>query len=304
MTDRAFHTPYDGSHKLFTIGVRPLDAADWIDADENLLGYLDEKDRLAERAPDAIFVMEPGTEAAQTEVLHLLADHLPQRFPDIYQRLGPQIDILPAFRRLRLDTPYPPLLVAGGLVQEDLVLMRRGEDGWRLAAGHLCFPSSWRLHEKFGKALQEIHAPVPDFGRETRNATIIERMFDNLRPEQPVMRWNWSLHADNALHHPHSAGQWRFSRRLGDEQIDNLYFRLERQTLRKLPVSGDILFTIRIYLDPLHEMERQPNAAALAQALIAQLQAYSAAQLDYKGLTVERERLIARLSQIAGDCAS
>ncbi|MFT4076297.1 MAG: DUF3445 domain-containing protein [Asticcacaulis sp.] len=289
------HTPYDGSHKLFTIGVKPLDPAEWIDVDDRLLSYLDEKDRLAERVPDKIFVAEPGTEAAQGEVLTLLADHLPERFPDIYQRLGPQIDILSAFRRVRLDTPYPPLLVAGGLVQEDLVLMRRGQNGWRLAAAHLCFPSSWRLHEKFGKALQEIHAPVPDFGRDTRNANVIERMFDNLRPEQPVMRWNWSLHADDVLHHPHSAGQWRF----GDEKIDSLYFRLERQTLRRLPESGDILFTIRIYLDPLAAMEAQPNAAELAQALISQLQAYTPAQLDYKGLTLERDRLIARLGEIA-----
>ncbi|MCR6658132.1 MAG: DUF3445 domain-containing protein [Asticcacaulis sp.] len=289
------HTPYDGSHKLFTIGVKPLDPADWIDVDDRLLGYLDEKDRLAERVPEKIFVAEPGTEDAQDEVLTLLADHLPERFPDIYQRIGPQIDIIPAFRRVRLDTPYPPLLVAGGLVQEDLVLMRRGEDGWRLAAAHLCFPSSWRLHEKFGRALQDIHAPVPDFGRDTRNATIIERMFDNLRTEQPVMRWNWSLHADDTLHHPHSAGQWRF----GDEKIDSLYFRLERQTLRRLPESGDILFTIRIYLDPLAALEQQPNADELARALISQLQAYTPAQLDYKGLTLERDRLITHLEAIA-----
>jgi len=288
------HTPYDGSHKLFTIGVKPLDPEEWIAVDDNLLKYLDEKDRLAERAPDAIFGMEPGTEAAQAEVLTLLADYLPERWPGIYQRLGPQIDIVPAFRRVRLDTPYPPLLIAGGLVQEDLVLMRRSDNGWRLAAAHLCFPSSWRLHEKFGRALQEIHAPVPDFGRDTRNANIIERMFDNLRPEQPVWRWNWSLHADDALHHPHSAGQWRF----GDERIDNLYFRLERQTLRKLPLSGDILFTIRIYLDPLTEMEKLPNAPDLARALIAQLRAYTPQQLDYKGLTLERDRLIDRLETI------
>jgi hypothetical protein len=259
-----------------------------------LLAYLDEKDRLAERAFDRIFVAEPGTEAAQNEVLTLLADYLPERFPDIYQRIGPQIDIIPAFRRVRLDTPYPPLLVAGGLVQEDLVLMRRDDTGWRLVAAHLCFPSSWRLHEKFGKALQEIHTPVPDFGRDTRNATIIERMFDNLRPEQPIIRWNWSLHGDDALHHPHSTGQWRF----GGERIDSFFFRLERQTLRRLPDSGDILFTIRIYLDPLEIMETQPNAAELARTLIGQLRAYTLPQLDYKGLTLERDRLIARLEEI------
>mgnify|MGYP000846223527 CR=1 FL=1 len=45
-----------------------------------------------------------------------------------------------------------------------------GEGGWRLAAGSLCFPSSWSLVEKFGKPLQDIHAPVPGFGPGTRSA--------------------------------------------------------------------------------------------------------------------------------------
>ena len=45
-------------------------------------------------------------------------------------------------------------------------------------------------------------------------------------------------------------------------------------------------------------MEKQPNAAELARALIDQLQAYTPPQLDYKGLTLERDRLIARLEEI------
>ena len=60
------------------------------------------------------------------------------------------------------------------------MLMRRGEDGWRLAAASLCFPSSWSLEEKFGRPLQDIHTPVPGFGRGTRTADIIHRIFDNL----------------------------------------------------------------------------------------------------------------------------
>ncbi|TIU52784.1 MAG: DUF3445 domain-containing protein, partial [Mesorhizobium sp.] len=63
-----------------------------------------------------------------------------------------------------------PLVQASLLVQEDLILMRRDESGWRLAAGSLCFPSSWSLLEKFGKPLQQIHAPVPGFGPGTRPA--------------------------------------------------------------------------------------------------------------------------------------
>lgn len=76
---------------------------------------------------------------------------------------------------------HPPLLAASLLVQEDLALMRRGEDGWRLAAASLCFPSPWSLAGKFGRPVDEIHGPVPGFGPGSRPAGPIARMFDNLR---------------------------------------------------------------------------------------------------------------------------
>ena len=82
------HTPYDGSSRLFQIGLKPLSLADWIDVDERLPAYLREKDRLFRDRPTEVFAAEPGTDGAQREVLALLADHLPVRFPQIYRRDG------------------------------------------------------------------------------------------------------------------------------------------------------------------------------------------------------------------------
>ncbi|TIO94692.1 MAG: DUF3445 domain-containing protein, partial [Mesorhizobium sp.] len=103
------------------------------------------------------------------------------------------------------------------LVQEDLIIMRRGDNGWRLAAGSLCFPSSWSLQEKFGKPLQQIHAPVPGFGPGTRPADLINRMFDGLQG-QAVERFNWSIQAGDALYHPLSNGE-RIDRAVGKRMI-------------------------------------------------------------------------------------
>ena len=82
------HTPYDGSSKLFQIGLKPLDLADWIYADERLAADLAEKERLAATRWDEVFAAEPGTEAAQAEVLALLVAHLPARYPNLYSRDG------------------------------------------------------------------------------------------------------------------------------------------------------------------------------------------------------------------------
>jgi hypothetical protein len=295
---RPIATPYDGSSKLFQIGLKPLDAAQWIAVDERLPAYLDEKERLAAEHTDLVFVAEPGTEAAQAEVLAMLAAHLPERFPQTYRRADDAIEIVPARRVVRLDTADAPLRIAASLVQEDLLLMRKDGEAWRLVAGSLSFPSSWSLREKFGRPMHVVHGPVPEFGTGTRNAGMIERMFDHLRPATPVIRWNWSIYGDDALFHPEAADPSR--RRFGDgERAENVFMRVERQTLRKLPESRDILFTVRISVDPLAALEQQPEAGAIAAALIVQLNELNAAQLDYKGMTLERDRLVARLGEIA-----
>ena len=291
------HTPYDGSSKLFEIALKPLDLAEWIDADETLEAYLAEKDLLFAADLDAVFAAEPGPADAQAEVLALLTAHLPVRFPDLYWRSGATMAIGPS-RRVALDTPEPPLLTAARLVQEDLLLMRKGETGWRLAAAALCFPSSWRLGEKLGRPMDEIHAPVPGFGAGTRPAELIARMFDHLRPSVPVMRWNWSIYGDDRLAHPEPVDS--NAPRFGNTaRAEHVFFRAERQTLRKLPASGDIVFAIRIYIDPIAALERHPDAPGIATRLMAQLRDLDDAQLTYKGLAIERERLLARLAEIA-----
>ncbi|TGP23755.1 MULTISPECIES: DUF3445 domain-containing protein [unclassified Mesorhizobium] len=301
------HTPYDGSSKLFTIGLKPLEFDRWIETDEFLLPHLAEKQRLYAEIPEKVFVEEDGTGDAQREAMELLVAHLAAKHPGTHRRNGPDIEVT-GFEGA-VDTLAPalteaPLVKASLLVQEDLILMRRGDDGWRLAAGSLCFPSSWSLREKFGKPLQQIHAPVPGFGPGTRPADLINRMFDGLQG-QAVERFNWSIQADDALYHPLSNGE-RIDRatnrptRFPDGDINaHAFMRVERQTLRKLPVSRDILFTIRIHLDPLAVLVRHPDRATLAGSFAEQLNALDQAQLDYKGLTADRDRLVAFLHGMA-----
>ncbi|WP_246677960.1 DUF3445 domain-containing protein [Mesorhizobium sp. B2-7-2] len=301
------HTPYDGSSKLFTIGLKPLDFDRWIEVDELLLPHLAEKQRLYTEIPEKVFVEEDGTRDAQREVLDLLVAHLEAAHPGTHRRSG--VDVEPigfetASDRLPPALREAPLAKTSLLVQEDLILMRRDERGWRLAAGSLCFPSSWSLQEKFGKPLQEIHEPVPGFGPGTRPAELINRMFDGLQG-QAVERFNWSIQAGDALYHPLSNVE-RTDRatnrpsRFADGDVDaRAFIRVERQTLRKLPLSRDILFTIRIHLDPLKLLIRHPDRAALAVSFAEQLLALDQQQLDYKGLTADRDRLVEFLSGMA-----
>ena len=277
------YTPYDGSARPFTIGLMPLDLARWIEPDDDWGRYVGEKRRLLEAHRDEIFVAEDGTEEAQQEAYDLLRAHLAERHPGLSDDTA--------------DCNAPPLLRGGLLVQDDLVIMRRKEDGWHLVAGFVAFPSSWSLQEKFGRPMQAIHADVPGFGEGTRNAALITRIFDNLQVSQPVERLNWSVNITDDLFLPVS--KHRRPPSADTFTLAERFARVERQTLRKLPKSGDILFTIRVYVDPIAAIAHHPNASWLAASFAEQLEALDEQQAAYKGLTLQKAELAAKLRALA-----
>ena len=247
----------------------------WLDVDDTFKVFLAEKKRLYMQIPEKIFQAEEHTQDAQVEVLELVTNYLREH-------------------SLKLEEPntsHPPLLQAAMMVQEDLVLMRKSTQGWRLVAGSVCFPSSWSLQEKIGKPLHDVHAPVPDFNKGTRNASMIERIFDNLQVGVPAERFNWSVYNDDALYHDDRSGEHM-------NQHGDCILRVERQTLTKLPKCGDILFTIRIYIDPFDALKTRDDKQKIALGFIELLNALSSAELSYKGLDEGRDILITRLQKL------
>jgi dimethylamine monooxygenase subunit A len=286
MRSSVLPTPYDGSSRPFTIGLKPLDINSWIEVDAHFPEYLAEKRRLYAEETANVLVADEGSKAAQQEVLELLQAHLQTHFPD---RAGSSLG-------MPESAAWHGIAEAGLLVQEDLVIMGQSPEGWRLTAASVCFPSAWNLREKFGKPMHDIHAPVPGFGEGTRNAGLIDRMFDKLRVDQPVIRWNWSFYGDSRLYHPATDNQMKH--RFGEGPITGrVILRLERQTLRKLPKSGDILFTIRIHNNPLEVLASHPGGKTLAARMAEQVASLSAEEVAYKGLVGERDRLLTRVRE-------
>jgi hypothetical protein len=292
------HTPYAEGRTPFSIGLRPLDLAEWIEPDADLGTYLDQKQRLFADRREAVFAEEPDSRAAQAEVLSLLADYLPARFPDIYVREGSRIAVAGTGHIVDLDdADEAPLALASFLVQEDLVLMRPGPEGYRLVAASLCFPSTWSLADKFGRPMRGIHAGVP--GWAGKMGQMVDRIFDNLKVDQPVWRLNWSIYPDAELHHPESRDrphEW-----FTGDLAPQAFLRVERQTLRRLPETGDILFTIRVHVDPFLAIARHPDAVRLASGLRDQLLAFNEAQLTYKAVLAHRDRIVEALEDIIAE---
>ena len=285
------YTPYDNALKPFSIGLTALDPNDWIEPDADLEFFLTEKDRLCCEHFEQIFYAEDSSRPAQQECLDILVDHLLTRHAARYRRDG---DILHfAGRRLDLaERAAVPLLKAGSLVQDDLVILEKREAGWHLTAGYVAFPSAWSLTEKAGLPMEGVHAHVPGFAGGTRNAMMINRIFDNLQPDLPAVRMNWSIYPSGELFWPPERGAR--AEKAGFTAASN-FIRVERQTLRRLPKTGGIAFTIRIYADPLAKLMALPDGGRTAHALADKLQEFSPEQLAYKGMVSKRDALIAYL---------
>jgi hypothetical protein len=238
--------PLSPGPPFLRMGVQPLDLDRWLIADEQRDAELALRRRLLAERHDEVFAALPGTEEAGAEVLELVADAVGAPPP-------PASDVHPLER-------------AGTLAQEDLCLMTESDEGLVLGAAVLCFPSHWSLGDKIGRPTAMVHGPVPRYDPELR--TKVDTFLTRLRPDRPVWRRNWTIHDHDELFAPAPPPPRPLDpARLGDE----LVVRSERQTLRRLPRSGAVLFTIKTQQVPLGALQARPLVAARLAATIRSL---------------------------------
>lgn len=266
----------DGPWRM-SMGLRALEPGDWLWRDAHHAAETAERRRLIAADRDAVLAMPPGTEAAARELLALVRG-------DLVAHHGAAAGWPEA---------SDPLAELGGLVQEDFCLLARGEDGpYVLRAGVLCFPLHWRLRDKLGLPLRAIHAPVPGFADKLGDPA--DRFLGALTSERPVWRANWTFTERPDLHQP---GRRRHDPRLDSENAGRrLWLRIERQTLRRLPATGFVVFGIRSLVRPLAEIAAEPGVAG---ALAARLREMEPDMAVYKGIPPMCQPLLAWLDRTA-----
>jgi dimethylamine monooxygenase subunit A len=255
----------------------------FLDGDD-VPAQLAEKDRILAAHHDDVVATTPEADAACAELLTLI-----QSRPDRPDHSGP--------------TPPPqdldrlhPLEAAARLVAEDLCILQRDDrlGQWVLTAGAVCFPSHWRLRDKLGRPLADIHGPVPDYAQDL--ADKVDRFFDRLRPGAGVWRRNWTVHTRPDLFAPdppagppdppitvHNAGT-------------RLWLRSEQQCLNLVAKTRAILFTIRTQQVPLSTLREHPRlAAAIADAV----DAWPEHQVAYRGGSAVTDPLVRYLRTIS-----
>ncbi|PWY97807.1 hypothetical protein BCV70DRAFT_166146 [Testicularia cyperi] len=236
-----------------------------------------------------------------------------------------------------------PMRVAGELVPDDLAIMMPEsipaadkdafpsgvETQYRFVAGSICTAGFWRMSDKIGLTLSDIHTSgnVPQYNTKLRAP--MERFFSKLRPEKPVERnnyffqvlatkkpaevkdmtelsWSHSTNGPETMYDMVAKGpspaalassnSLPFTPPTPTQDPERVVMRTERQTLRRMPRSNCILFTIRTYLVPLTTMVEEPGVPA---RLASAIRSWPDDVQFYKGAELYKETVLPYLDDKA-----
>jgi hypothetical protein len=235
------YAPFLSGAPEFLVGLKPIEPARWIAPDIEAQ-CVDEKRALIAARRAEVYRAVAGAKGAEVEVEELVRG--------VVGGAAPHDD--------------SALVRASQLVSDDLVVMQREGSEWRAASAVLCSPTFFSAEHAVGKTLLELHGPVPDRlgpGGVQGMSARIARVFAGLQPDMVLERFNWTVQAGPDRFTPDGAPlRARAAAAETSEALDLLHLRVERQTIRALPKSGAVLFTIRISLDPLRAVFAEPGA--------------------------------------------
>jgi len=244
---------------LHRVGTRPLEVAQWLPSDRETEPTIAMKrELLRTRRSEVVGLLEGGEDAAD-EAAQLVA----------------------AFAGKKLEsTGISALVEAALMVADDIVVMKSV-----VVAGVVCSPSRWRLNSKLGQDMLAVHRPVAKYAEQVGGA--VDTTMARLKADKPMIRSNWTIEDHCSMFQPVGPNAPLVS------DPSQLWVRMERQTLRALPLCGGSMFKIRTYQQPITEyVARGADKAQTLQTLIKRLPDDVA---QYKSLLHYRESLLAWL---------
>lgn len=289
---QALHLSFEPGPYRMAMGLSAVPWSAWLEFDEHYLEEVALKRTLLRERRDEVVALTEGSDAAARETLELLAVYLPEHHPEWFSRAGRRLANHLTGDIWDLDAlPCGALEAASLLVQEDLCIVELPTGVPTLTAGVVCFPTRWRLQDKIGRPLLDVHGPVPFYAQKLGRP--VDRFMAMVKPGHVSMRLNWSVLEDPTLFQP--GGKFRTDRNeaiTAENAGECLFVRVERQTLTRLAKTGAVLFGIRVHV---YSVARMVARSGIAARLAEAVRALPPQTAHYKSLARIREPLLAYL---------
>jgi len=304
---RIFIFKYDAPGRT-KMHVHRLKLKDWVKIDNTYPDQMALRKELWEKRKDKILETntDESAEACKWEFFEMLVEHLPPRFPDMFDDSKEGFiynKVLDEWVSTDKSHPEDPLYRAGKLTQDDWCIIEwsEKEQGYVLTSGIVYFPMRWSLREKMNKVIGRIHIPVKSFTKHLKPN--VYSLFKKMKPEKPIWRANWALFND--LEGPLDLFADTPSLDRNDVNVVTPYdgntgralvFRAEYQTLRKLPRTKCIVFGIRTYQRYIEDFWNSPDS--IVEALIRSINDLNEDDVQYKGAEFWRDAAVKYLQNI------
>ncbi|KAL8670457.1 MAG: hypothetical protein Q9168_005017 [Polycauliona sp. 1 TL-2023] len=243
-----------------TMSLNKLQTDWWLELEKSYAERIKERKELFDKNGTGVLDYLPGSELGCKEVMEMALQFYCARYPQ-YFSLSHSEDQGYVFHNGILHNQtivrdMHPLHVLLENVPEDFaVMIRNPEDGYYyFRAGLLCSSLGWSVASKLGMQLKEIHSPIPDYKEKMEFS--MDRYFSKLPTARPIQRGSWGLEIDTPLFMPPGDPHEKY-REIQlpetDLPLSRIHLRVDWQTLRRLPLSGAIIFNFKALFTPVED---------------------------------------------------
>jgi dimethylamine monooxygenase subunit A len=305
--DGPLYRPYRWAAADFQLGLRPIRPENWILIGTGHAEMMRQKcERLDNHRPFYYRTL-PSSLPAQRELRERVVTHLAADHPQCFERNGSVVKSLVTGRTLDLDDDSTePLMQVSYLIEEDFMLLEEVGGTVQITAASNAYSSSGRLVAAVGHDMEWAHQPVPQLTRKLGG--MINRVLGNIHAATPCERFNWQITPMATVFFPHDdphAANAAAMRAVLAELCSDparagelLWIRIERQTLRLLPDSNAVAFSLHTYSDPLASLQSDVESV---RAIWALLNSYSEERWKYSEMDIVREPLMIWLEAAAAE---
>ncbi|KAK0258692.1 hypothetical protein LTR91_012660 [Friedmanniomyces endolithicus] len=248
-----------------TMSLTKLEPDWWLELEHTYADRIRQREQLFEEFSPLMLQALPGSELATKELMEMSLQFLCARYPQHFrldlEEMVFHNTILQTEADLRTMDPLHVLL--HNIPEDFAIMLRDPETGiYSFRAGIICSSLGWNLGSKIGLKLHEIHAPIPDYKEKMQFS--MDRYFSKKPTEKAIQRGSWGLEIDEPLFMPPEDPHEKL-REVQDptHTIDRCHLRVDWQTLRRLPLSGAVVFNFKAVFTPVTEFRDEPYVPAL-----------------------------------------
>ncbi|WAO94724.1 Hypothetical protein NCS54_01232100 [Fusarium falciforme] len=265
--DKAKARPYRPVRWVYhqTMSLQKLEPDWWIELESSYARRIEQRRRIVAAHGDFVMNALEGSEHACKELMEIVLQFLTARYPQYFSldvaNMTFNNRILGTTTDLREKQPLQVLLEN---VPEDFAMVLRdpATGVYHFRAGIACTSQGWSVGTKIGQDLREMHGPVPDYQKQM--AVSMDRFFAKMPTDKPIERGSWALPRGETYFVLPGAG---YNPNPVEEdptvKEDECHMRVDWQTLRRLPVSGAIVFNFKAMFYPVSDLRGDPYIPSL-----------------------------------------